>query len=158
MPDTIIGKIFPFRSTKVCREVEVKHHLFFTSALDKGEMSTSRPGLFIPGEKTRYHWIGSWVCHRVGLNVFEKRTIPQNCLDSNTWSPGPYPSHHTDYIIPTLLIICKKLTKERNNASPCETNSVHLNPRTFVTCVLSQLPRHKTQCSFKQLQSQLCLE
>jgi hypothetical protein len=47
---------------------------FLTSALDGGEWSASRPGLFIPGERAPgTHWIGGWVDPRAGLDDVEKR-------------------------------------------------------------------------------------
>jgi hypothetical protein len=39
---------------------EIQLHAFLTSELDGGEWSASRPGRFIPTERTRgTHWIGS---------------------------------------------------------------------------------------------------
>jgi hypothetical protein len=53
---------------------------FLTSALAGGELSTSRPGRFTPGERgPGNHWIGGWVGPRVGLDDVEKRkflTLP----------------------------------------------------------------------------------
>jgi hypothetical protein len=43
--------------------VDVKIHVFLTSALDGDEWSVSRPGHFTPGN----HWTGHWVGHRTGL-------------------------------------------------------------------------------------------
>jgi hypothetical protein len=49
--------------------VDVKIHVFLTSALDGGEWSVSRTGRFIPGT----HWIGGWAGPRTGLDDTEKR-------------------------------------------------------------------------------------
>jgi hypothetical protein len=65
---------------KVYGGVDVYIHIFFTSALDGGEWSASRPGRFTPGERTPgTHWIGGWVDPRAGLDDMEKRkflTLP----------------------------------------------------------------------------------
>jgi hypothetical protein len=48
--------------------VEVKLHAFLTSVLDGGEWSASRPGRFIPRERSPgSRWIGSWVDSRAVL-------------------------------------------------------------------------------------------
>jgi hypothetical protein len=47
--------------------------MFLTSALVRGEGSSSRPGRFTPGERApSTHWIGGWVDLRVGLDDLEK--------------------------------------------------------------------------------------
>jgi hypothetical protein len=49
---------------------------FFTSALDGGEWSASRPSRFPPGEGAHgTHWIGGWMGPRACLDVMEKRKI-----------------------------------------------------------------------------------
>jgi hypothetical protein len=61
--------------------VDVKIHIFFTSALAGGEWSASRPGRFTPGEKAvGIHWIGVWVDPRADLDDLGKRkflTLPR---------------------------------------------------------------------------------
>jgi hypothetical protein len=50
--------------------------VFLTSTLFGNEWSASRPGYFIPGERTLgVHWIGGWVGHRAGLDDVERRKI-----------------------------------------------------------------------------------
>jgi hypothetical protein len=60
--------------------VDVKIHIFWTSALIGGEWSASRLGHFTPGERAPdTHWIGGWVDPRAGLDDMEKRkflTLP----------------------------------------------------------------------------------
>jgi hypothetical protein len=59
---------------KVCRGVDVKIHVFLTSALVGGERSASRLGRFILGGKApRTHWRGGWVGLRTGLDAVDKR-------------------------------------------------------------------------------------
>jgi hypothetical protein len=42
----------------------------FTSALDGGEWSASRPGRITPGKRTPgTHWIGGWMSTRAGLDM-----------------------------------------------------------------------------------------
>jgi len=42
--------------------LEVWLHAFLTSALDRHAWPASRPGCFIPGERSHAtHWIGGWV-------------------------------------------------------------------------------------------------
>jgi hypothetical protein len=54
--------------------VDIYTHIFLTSALVGGEWSESRPGRFIPGERTPgTHWIGGWVDLRVGLDYVKKK-------------------------------------------------------------------------------------
>jgi hypothetical protein len=60
--------------------VDVKIHVFLTSALVAGEWSASLSARFIPGERTSgAHWIGGWVGPRTGPDDAEKRkflTLP----------------------------------------------------------------------------------
>jgi hypothetical protein len=60
--------------------VDVLIHIFLTSALVRGEWSTSRPGRFTFEERAPgTHWIGGWVGFRAGLDNLEKRkflTLP----------------------------------------------------------------------------------
>jgi hypothetical protein len=54
--------------------VDVKIHIFLTSALVGGEWSASNPGHFTPGERAPgFHWIGGWMGLRTGLDDMEKR-------------------------------------------------------------------------------------
>jgi hypothetical protein len=56
--------------------IDVKIHIFFTSALVGGERSVSRPGRFIPRESAPgTHSMGGWVGPRAGLDVVEKRNF-----------------------------------------------------------------------------------
>jgi hypothetical protein len=60
--------------------VDVRIHIFLTSALVEGQWSTSRPRRFIPGESDLgTHWVGGWVDPRAGLDDVEKGKflIPQ---------------------------------------------------------------------------------
>jgi hypothetical protein len=58
---------------KAYRGVEVEIHVFFTSVLDGGEWSASRPCHFTPVEiACGTHWIGSWVDLRAGLDDMEE--------------------------------------------------------------------------------------
>jgi hypothetical protein len=54
--------------------VDVKIHIFLTTALAGGEWSASRPRRFTPGERSPgTRWIRGWVDPRVGLDEVEKR-------------------------------------------------------------------------------------
>jgi hypothetical protein len=58
---------------KAYRGVDVKAHVFLTSALAGGEWSASRPCHFTPGERAPgTHWIGDWVGPRASLDDIEK--------------------------------------------------------------------------------------
>jgi hypothetical protein len=60
---------------KVYGRVDVYIHIFLTSALAGGELSSSRPCRFTPGT----HWIGGWVDPRADLDDMENRkffTLP----------------------------------------------------------------------------------
>jgi hypothetical protein len=79
--------------------VEVYLHAFLTSALDGGEWSTSRPGLFNPREKEPdTHWIGGWVGPRAVLDVVVKRKIPNPRRELNSRTPvvQPVAQRYTD--------------------------------------------------------------
>jgi hypothetical protein len=53
--------------------VDVKMHIFLTSALAGGEWSASGPCRFITEERAPgTHWIGSWVDPRARLDNMEK--------------------------------------------------------------------------------------
>jgi hypothetical protein len=55
-----------------------------TSALDWGEWSASRPGLFTPRERALgTHWIGGWVGPIAVLDAVLKRKIPSPRRESN---------------------------------------------------------------------------
>jgi hypothetical protein len=64
---------------------------FFTSALDRGEWLTTRPGRFTFLERAHCtHWIGGWVGPRAGLDVVEKRKImPLPGIEPRQSSPYP---------------------------------------------------------------------
>jgi hypothetical protein len=54
--------------------VDVLIHIFLISALVGGAWSASRPGRFIPGERSPgTHWIGDWVDPTAGLDDVDKK-------------------------------------------------------------------------------------
>jgi hypothetical protein len=56
--------------------VDAYIHVFFTSALDGGEWSASRPTRFTPGERAPgAYWIGGWVGPRTGLDDVERQNM-----------------------------------------------------------------------------------
>jgi hypothetical protein len=56
---------------------EVELHAFWTSELDGGEWSASRPGRFTPRERAPGTlWIGGWVGPRTVLDAAVKKKIP----------------------------------------------------------------------------------
>jgi hypothetical protein len=56
--------------------VEVELHSFITSArLRRYVVSVIPQPLFPRGKNPGTHWVGSWVCPRVVLDVFEKRYL-----------------------------------------------------------------------------------
>jgi hypothetical protein len=62
---------------------------FFTSALDGGEWSASRPSRFTPRERAPgTHWIWGWVDPTAGLETVVKRRIPNHCRNLNPPSSG----------------------------------------------------------------------
>jgi hypothetical protein len=61
---------------KTYGRAEVYLHAFLTSALDVGERSASRSGLFTPRERPPdTHWIGGTLDPRSGLDAVSKRKI-----------------------------------------------------------------------------------
>jgi hypothetical protein len=77
---------------------------FFTSALDGGEWSASRPCRFTPGARAPgTHWIGGWVGPRAGLDTAGQR---KSCTAGyRTQAAQPVARHHTDWAIPTPPVI-----------------------------------------------------
>jgi hypothetical protein len=62
---------------KAYEGVDVKVHIFLTSAFAGNEWLASRPGRFTPGEiSPGTHWIGGWVDPTAGLDDVEK-TLPR---------------------------------------------------------------------------------
>jgi hypothetical protein len=71
----------------------------WTSALDGGEWSASRPSPFTPGERALgTRWIGGWVSPRAVLNSVVKRKIPSPHRESNPRTPvvQPFAQRYTD--------------------------------------------------------------
>jgi hypothetical protein len=69
-----------------------------TLALDGGEWSASRPGLFTPRERASgTHWIG-WVGPRAILDAVVKKKIPSPCQELNPRTPivQPIAQRYTD--------------------------------------------------------------
>jgi hypothetical protein len=70
--------------------VDVKIHIFLSSAPAGGESSDSLPGRFTPGERAPgIHWIGGWVGPRAGLDDVEKTL---DIIGTGTPTPGR-PAH-----------------------------------------------------------------
>jgi hypothetical protein len=70
-----------------------------TSALDGGEWSASRPGLFTPRERAPgIHRIGGWVGPRAVMDAVVKRKIPSPRRESNHRTPivQPVAQRYTD--------------------------------------------------------------
>jgi hypothetical protein len=67
---------------------------YLTSALDRGEWSTSHPGRALPPGKgpsvpiVGTHWIGGWVGPRAGLDGGARRKILCLCRGSNPDRPA----------------------------------------------------------------------
>jgi hypothetical protein len=75
---------------------------FLTLTLERNEWSVTRPGRFIPGEKSAdTHWIRGWMGPRAGLDAVEKRNI-LHYWESN---PGVQPAarRYTDWTNPAQL-------------------------------------------------------
>jgi hypothetical protein len=94
---------------KTYGEVDVKIHVFLSSALAGGEWPASRSYRFIPGERALCtHWIGGWVDPRADLDDMEKwkcLTLPGHELrplgrlassHSLYWLPGSHLQVITD--------------------------------------------------------------
>jgi hypothetical protein len=82
-----------------------------TSALDGGEWSASRPGLFTPRERAPgTHRIGGWVGPRAVLDAVVKRKIPSPGQESKPRIPiiQPVASCYTDWAIAALRVSYKK--------------------------------------------------
>jgi hypothetical protein len=93
-----------------------------TSALDRGEWSTSRPGRFTPRERTPCtHWIGDWVGPRAVLDTGVKRKISSPRWESNPRTPivQPVAQRYTDWAI-TALVWTFGFHKVRGVSCLCE--------------------------------------
>jgi hypothetical protein len=63
---------------KTYGEVDMQIHVFLTSALVGVDWSVSRPGSFIPGERTPgTHWIVGWVGSRTYMSRSRLRRSEQ---------------------------------------------------------------------------------
>jgi hypothetical protein len=80
---------------------------FLTSALVRGEWSTSRPDCFTPGEwAPGTHWIGGWVNPRTGLDDVERRkSYPYRDSNSDPSAVQPLASRYIDCTIPAPHIV-----------------------------------------------------
>jgi hypothetical protein len=92
---------------KACGGVDVKIHIFLTSALAGGEWSASRPGRFTPRERAHStHWIGGWVDSRAGLDDVEKRKVLlYRYSNSDPSVVQPVASRYTDTLSRLLIIV-----------------------------------------------------
>jgi hypothetical protein len=97
---------------------------FFTSALDGGEWSASRPGHFTTGEiAPGIHLKGGWVCRR-------EKSLP--CRESNPGRPGHSPSlyrlsYHGSYVAKESIYSPSAIT-------------VHLQPPFSLNVKLLNIP------------------
>jgi hypothetical protein len=93
--------------------VEVKFHIFFTSALVVGEWSASRLCRFTPRERAPgTHWIEGRVDPRAGMDDMEKRKfLPYRDSNSDPLVVQPVASRYTCYAIPVLTVsrVCLKI-------------------------------------------------
>jgi hypothetical protein len=82
--------------------MDVKIHVFLTSALVRGELSASRLCRFTPGERAPgTHWIRGWVGLTAGLDEVEKRQFLLH-RDSKSYPSvvQPVDCCYTDFAIP----------------------------------------------------------
>jgi hypothetical protein len=83
------GKVVPVLNEcheKVCGSGGIALS-FFTSALDLGELSASRPCGFTPGDRVPgAHYVGGWAGPRVGIHTMKKTKIFP-CRESNHGYP-----------------------------------------------------------------------
>jgi hypothetical protein len=87
--------------------MDVKIHIFLTSALVGGEWSASRLCHFTTGERTPgTNWVGGWVDPCDGLDDVEKKILdPTGTRTPTPWSSSPWP-----VAIPTALsFLCRRL-------------------------------------------------
>jgi hypothetical protein len=88
--------------------VDVKIHVFLTSAVIGSEWSASRVGRFIPGERAPgTHWKGGWVGPRTGLDDVEKRTY--RVSNSGPSAVQPVCSHYTECAVPAYRALIESM-------------------------------------------------
>jgi hypothetical protein len=82
--------------------VDVKIHIFLTSALAGGEWSALVSGRLNPRERAPgMHFIGDWVDPKAGLDdVGKRKFLRHQDSNSNPLIIQPVPSRYTDYAIP----------------------------------------------------------
>jgi hypothetical protein len=115
----------------------------FTSVLDGGEWSASRPGRFTPRERAPgTHWIGGWVGPRDILDAVVKRKIPSSCRE---WNPGtpivqPVAQCYTDWAITALPILAISTTNATwNSGSRIRidvSSNASVTPQLYFICGL----------------------
>jgi hypothetical protein len=115
---------------KAYGEVDVKVHIFLTSAPVGGEWSASRPCRFTLGERApSTHWIGGWVDLRAGLDYVEKRKfltlsgLELRLLGRPARSQSLYRLHY-----PRLIITENSNIVQQSNARVKLPNHFHTTP------------------------------
>ena len=76
-------KLSLYTSWRHIEWVDVWLHLSVTSALDRGEQSTSCVGCFTWGCNPVTHWVGGWLGPWAALGDLEKRKVICPCRDLN---------------------------------------------------------------------------
>jgi hypothetical protein len=95
----------------------------FTSALDEGEWSASRPDRFTPRETALgTHWIGGWVSLRTVMDAVAKRKIPSPRRESKPKKPdsparSPALSYHGCSFVLYILHISPISSSGENHAN-----------------------------------------
>jgi hypothetical protein len=90
------GKVVPVLLTehhamKAHWGVEAQLHAILASELDGGDWSASRPDRFTPRKRAPgTHWIGGWVCPRVGLDAVFPAPAGSRTPDHPARSPALY--------------------------------------------------------------------
>jgi hypothetical protein len=107
-----------------------------TSALDGGEWSASRPGLFTPRERAPgTHWIGGWVDPRAVLDAVVKRKITNPRRESNPENPDR-PARSSALYRLSCCICCQVLQAVWSNhsivTSVCRVFPSEFPIKTFV--------------------------
>jgi hypothetical protein len=81
-------KVSCYMPWRLMGERRYNSYSYWTSALDGGEWSASRPGRALPpGKGPPVHWIGGWVGPRAGLDAGARRKILCPCRGSNLNRP-----------------------------------------------------------------------
>jgi hypothetical protein len=116
-------KVVHVHGMKACGEMEIQHHIFLASTLDRVVNFTFRQ-LYHRGESSGPHYRGGWVDLRDGPDVLGRGKI-LGCVGNQSKSHRMYSKyfrHYTDWATPVISVVYQEETD----------TSLHLSVSMFI--------------------------